>query len=251
MTLLALLAALLACCLTSASALSFDYLVMNPFYEEEMFQHQLQQMHGRRRRWDHMTTWLDQLQQMHSNPRHHPRYHTWDMLDLLQTPTPFPQEQDLEVRELSDHYEVELELPGMQRGDVTIKLQGDQLYIQAERKASCQQQPTEAAVTAGQGEVKVEGGGGALAEGLEITEEGEGGGAVTQEHLPVATAVSPTCNQKDSSAWSRRKSIRHSFTLGRDVDGGQVKAELRNGLLLLRLPKRKVAPPLDINIEVM
>lgn len=260
-----LTAVLLGCCLTSTSAQSLDsFLVWNSFFDDDLAQYQHHQLQDR---WD----WLSPRYGHRQARRQHRQSAAMDMFDALSRQYQYQQQQhaqqkeEMELRELPEHYEVELAMPGMRKEDVRIRVQGDQLLIQAERSISHSQQQQEAVAQASSPAPapeqllaqQVD----ALAQGLEITEQDSEEQA--KEALPVVTPVeapssssssSLSCKQQQrpaESSWTRRKTIQRSFTLGEDVDGSRLRAELKDGLLTLRLPKRAVQPPLDILVEVM
>lgn len=265
-----LAAVLLGCCLTSASAQSLDsFLVWNSFFDDDLAQYQHHQLQDR---WD----WLSPRYGHRQARRQHRQSAAMDMFDALSRQYQYQQQhaqqkEEMELRELPEHYEVELAMPGMRKEDVRIRVQGDQLLIQAERSIS-HSQPQQEAITqappsspAPAPEQLLAQQVDALAQGLEITEQDSE--EQTKEALPVATPVeappsssSLSCKQQQQqqqqqlpaeSSWTRRKTIQRSFTLGEDVDGSRLRAELKDGLLTLRLPKRTVQPPLDILVEVM
>lgn len=81
-------------------------------------------------------------------------------------------------------------------------------------------------------------------ESLEIHVEGE---SLTIEG--TVTAATPEAMEA-AYAEVRVPRYRRSFTLSRELDGGRIEAQLKDGVLRLRIPKQEHAQPRRVSIKV-
>ncbi len=81
-------------------------------------------------------------------------------------------------------------------------------------------------------------------ESLELHVEGE---SLTIEG--AVTAATPEAMEA-TYAEVRVPRFRRSFTLSRELDGGRIEAQLRDGVLRLRIPKQEHAQPRRVSIKV-
>jgi len=81
-------------------------------------------------------------------------------------------------------------------------------------------------------------------EGLEIHVEGES--------LMIEGAVTAATPEAMEAAYAevRVPRYRRSVTLSRELDGGRIEAQLKDGVLLLRIPKQEHAQPRRVSIKV-
>ena len=85
---------------------------------------------------------------------------------------------------------------------------------------------------------------GVTREALEIHVEGD---SLTIEG--TVTAATPESMQA-TYAEVRVPRYRRSFTLSRELDGGRIEAQLKDGVLRLRIPKQEHAQPRRVSIKV-
>jgi HSP20 family protein len=81
-------------------------------------------------------------------------------------------------------------------------------------------------------------------ESLEIHVEGES--------LTIEGAVTAATPEAMEAAYAevRVPRYRRSFTLSRELDGGRIEAQLKDGVLRLRIPKQEHAQPRRVSIKV-
>ena len=85
---------------------------------------------------------------------------------------------------------------------------------------------------------------GVTREALEIHVEGDS--------LTIEGAVSAATPESMQAAYAevRVPRYRRSFTLSRELDGGRIEAQLKDGVLRLRIPKQEHAQPRRVSIKV-
>ena len=85
---------------------------------------------------------------------------------------------------------------------------------------------------------------GVTREALEIHLEGDS--------LTIEGAVSAATPESMQAAYAevRVPRYRRSFTLSRELDGGRIEAQLKDGVLRLRIPKQEHAQPRRVSIKV-
>jgi HSP20 family molecular chaperone IbpA len=154
-----------------------------------------------------------------------------------------------EMQELDDAYELVLELPGVRREDVQLAVRGEELVIQAQRalrgagrsraSSRVEELPAEQVVS-GSGEAS------AGQEKAQAVQGRQGQQAATG----AATASAPTATATSSSAVQMQR-LERRLSLPQDVQARLVTAELADGLLTIRMPKRAAEQPDEIKILVM
>ena len=85
---------------------------------------------------------------------------------------------------------------------------------------------------------------GVAREALEIHVEGDS--------LTIEGTVSTVAPESMQAAYAevRVPRYRRSFTLSRELDGGRIEAQLKDGVLRLRIPKQEHAQPRRVSIKV-
>ena len=85
---------------------------------------------------------------------------------------------------------------------------------------------------------------GVTRDALEIHVEGDS--------LTIEGAVSAATPESMQAAYAevRVPRYRRSFTLSRELDGGRIEAQLKDGVLRLRIPKQEHAQPRRVSIKV-
>jgi HSP20 family molecular chaperone IbpA len=85
---------------------------------------------------------------------------------------------------------------------------------------------------------------GVTREALEIHVEGDS--------LTIEGTVSAATPESMQAAYAevRVPRYRRSFTLSRELDGGRIEAQLKDGVLRLRIPKQEHAQPRRVSIKV-
>jgi HSP20 family molecular chaperone IbpA len=63
-------------------------------------------------------------------------------------------------------------------------------------------------------------------------------------------ALGESAKLRDVYAEIRVAQYRRSFVLGRDLDPEKISAQMKNGILQLRIPKREAAKPRKISVQV-
>jgi HSP20 family molecular chaperone IbpA len=75
---------------------------------------------------------------------------------------------------------------------------------------------------------------------------------VEGESLTIEGAVTAATPEAMEAAYAevRVPRYRRSFTLSRELDGGRIEAQLKDGVLRLRIPKQEHAQPRRVSIKV-
>lgn len=81
-------------------------------------------------------------------------------------------------------------------------------------------------------------------EGLEVSIDGDTLSIEGRAEIPVATDMQALYADVHATRYQR------SFTLSRELDGEQISATLRDGVLILRIPKREQHKPRKIELRV-
>ncbi|KAF2239071.1 30 kDa heat shock protein [Viridothelium virens] len=150
-----------------------------------------------------------------------------------------------DIRELKDNYELHGELPGIAQKDINIEFtDASTLTISGRTERSYEQRTKPAAAIEG-------------AESHQPTVEDEPEGSTTQSTSGAVTTQNQSQDISKNTAdpsryWVSERSIgefSRSFSFPNRVDQDAVKANLKDGVLTIVVPKAKAPTPRKINIE--
>lgn len=154
-----------------------------------------------------------------------------DLVSSLSAPSSYRSHavmpMQMDAVETSTGYEIYVDLPGVDKKDISISIKGDEMTISAERAATLVSTPVAKA---------------------EATVGTDG----AQTDIPAATASPVTSTKEDSYLRRERRTgtFSRTFTLPENADKNQVRAENTNGVLKVTIAKRAETIPHERKIDI-
>ena len=151
----------------------------------------------------------------------------------------------VDVRDLGPEVVLEADLPGVRREDLSIRFDSGALIVEGHRDRA-----TGAAPVVGNGDATPE----AAPADASSEADADAADADAADADAAGTDAEPSPTGNGRTVWSRRERVtgrfRRAFRLPETVDVSRIRAESRDGVLTITLPKLEQALPRRIEVAV-